>query len=107
MARKEMLAIASASLIEPYNNKKPSRMIATAKWLMILLLVSVLISIFLVEVNHWRTSYTVLSSGSGEDIVYIHEDERTNDIVKYLTGEGEFPKEERLPVYRQYVKNML
>lgn len=106
MARVKMLAIASASLTEPHN-KKPSRLIAAAKWLVIMLSIIIIISIFLVEANHRRTAYTIESSGDGEDIMYRHEDERTTNIVSYLTGEGEFPKEERLPVYRQHIKNLL
>lgn len=107
MASAKMLTIGPASTLEPHNRKKRSRLVMVAKWLGLLLISIILMCLVLVTVNHWRTAYTITSTGTGEDIHYQHEDERTTNIVNYLTGEGEFPKEERLPVYRQYVKNML
>ena len=102
-----MLAIASASPIEHHNNKKRFAFKKARESIFSLTVALICVTVSLIQGNHWRTSYTVLSSGSGEDIVYIHEDERTTNIVNYLTGEGEFPKEERLPVYRQHIKNLL
>ena len=107
MAHAKMLAMESALPIEPFNRKKYPVFLRIVKMLMVLALIITCLCLVLIAGNHIRTTYTIVSSGTGETIVYRHEDERTTNIVNYLTGEGEFPKEERLPVYRQYVKNML
>ena len=59
---------------------------------------------FGIPINQHYTRYKIeLVSGEYEHI----DDPRTTGIVRYLTGEGPLPESERLPLYRQYVKNVL
>jgi hypothetical protein len=65
----------------------------------------------LAVVNFYRTGYSIYRDSydnlSGKHFIYQHEDPRTTNIIRYLTGIGPLPDSERLPLYRQYVKNTL
>lgn len=55
--------------------------------------------------NHARTRYEITESINPDGSVsYEHEDERTTKIMRFLTGTGELPVEDRLLFYRQAVR---
>jgi hypothetical protein len=72
-----------------------------------LIVVILVLSVLFIEMNWYRTRYTISKVTTGNSAAYYHEDERTTGIINYLTGRGPLPESERLPLYRQYVKNML
>jgi hypothetical protein len=75
---------------------------------MVIIGVFLLVSIVLIESNWYSTNYSVVITQNKEGTSYRHEqDARTTGIINYLTGNGELPETERLPLYRQYVKNRL
>ena len=78
------------------------------KYALAITIVFVLTTTFIfVEVNWYRTKYSVTKTVTNGVTVYQHEDDRTTSIINYLTGRGPLPESERLPLYRQYVKNVL
>lgn len=67
-----------------------------------------LASVVFIEANWYRTRSSVIATTTENDIVYRHaSDPRTTGIINYLTGHGPLPESERLPLYRQYIKNRL
>lgn len=78
------------------------------KFILIVLTPGILVvSLVFIEGNWYRTKYSVTKSVTNGVTTYQHEDERTTSIINYLTGRGPLPESERLPLYRQYVKNVL
>ena len=72
-------------------------------------LLSVMLALVLfITWNVQQTNYTVVTTVTDTKTVYRHSyDQRTTGIVNYLTGRGPLPESERLPLYRQYIKNRL
>lgn len=66
-----------------------------------------LILSLLIYGNHYRTSYVIDTDQIGGTNIYQHQDGRTTNIVNYLTGKGNLPERERLPLYRQYLASVL
>ena len=58
--------------------------------------------------NHFVfTRYSINESETIGGMSYSHADDmRTTGIVNYLTGGGPLPESEKLPLFRQYVKNV-
>ncbi|MES2931177.1 MAG: hypothetical protein V4682_00580 [Patescibacteria group bacterium] len=55
--------------------------------------------------NHARTRYEITETASAEGgVVYEHEDERTTQIMRFLTGAGELPPEDRTMFIREAVR---
>ncbi len=78
------------------------------KFVLIVLTPCILIaSLAFIEGNWYRTKYSVTKTVANGVTTYQHEDGRTTSIINYLTGRGPLPESERLPLYRQYVKNVL
>jgi hypothetical protein len=74
----------------------------------VLLCSLLVIFILLIEGNWYRTKSSVLATTNVGTVMYRHaSDERTTGIINYHTGQGPFPESERLPLYRQYIKNRL
>lgn len=74
-------------------------------FLAILVIILGVVGAVAIQVNLWRTDYSIVQNPDGS---YRHvEDERTTAILNYMTGRGALPQEELLVVTRLYVKNML
>ena len=55
--------------------------------------------------NHARTRYEIAETPNADGSVsYEHEDERTTEIMRFLTGTGELPQADRILFYRQAVR---
>ncbi len=78
------------------------------KLILTCLLGMVLALVLFITWNVQQTKYTVVTVVTDTETTYHHShDQRTSGIVNYLTGRGPLPVSERLPLYRQYIKNRM
>lgn len=57
------------------------------------------------EMNQAGTRYDITETKGPDGPVYEHQDERTTEIMNYLTGEAPLPEDQKIFFYRQLLRN--